>query len=613
MQDIYTILQQYFGYTAFRPLQEDIINDILHKKDVFVLMPTGGGKSLCYQLPSILMDGTTIVISPLISLMKDQVDSLSQIGVKAAYLNSSLSFEQQTDVINKLTNGQLSLLYVAPERVIQQSFLSILKRTKINFFTIDEAHCISQWGHDFRPEYGQLRILREAFPDQPMMALTATATPRVKQDIIQRLSLKNATIYQASFNRPNLSYYVFPKKRAFEQTLDYIQSHKSSAGIVYCLSRKTTEQVATKLQKEGIRALPYHARLDPDVRRTNQEKFLRDDVDVIVATIAFGMGIDKPNVRYVIHYDLPKTLENYYQETGRAGRDGLSSDCLFLFSYGDKISQERFIREKEDEEERQISYAQLDRMIEYAQSKLCRRTLLLQYFAEEYSIPNCKSCDNCLVPRETFDATILTQKILSCVYRLQERFGMPYVINVLTGSKAERILENNHDNLSTYGIVADYTKTNLRMLMYELIQQGYLKISNDQYAVISLTAKSKSVLLGKEKVMLTKTDDEEIIQEKSINGRSTSDTGLFAILRTLRKKLADEAHVPPYIIFNDKTLQEMTFYFPQTLEQFASIHGVGREKLQKYGDIFINEIKKYCEEKGIHPVNNIKKYSFRKS
>jgi len=444
-----------------------------------------------------------------------------------------------------------------------------------------------------------------------VIALTATATPRVKQDIIEKLQLNQAHIYQASFNRPNLRYYVTPKRQTFTQTLDYIRQHSREAGIVYCQSRKTVEFVAAALQQEGIRCLPYHAGLADEVRKKNQETFIHEDVDVVVATVAFGMGIDKPNVRYVIHYEVPKSLEHYYQETGRAGRDGLPSECILFFSYGDKFAQERFIREKENETERQIAYAQLERMIEYAQSRLCRRILLLQYFAEEYTESNCASCDNCQITRETFDATIVTQKILSCIYRLEGRFGLAYTINVLTGSKAERILSNHHDQLSTYGIITDYTRPDLRMMMYELIQLGYLKQSDDQYAVVSLTHKSKAVLQGKEKVLLTKLE-ERIIGKETTENRDI-DRELFNALRLLRKQLADESHVPPYIIFSDKSLQEMAMYFPQSIEQFSHMYGVGQEKLKKYGEIFIKEITKYCAEKDIQSVAKTNPHSFKKS
>lgn len=594
MSDIYNILQTYFGFTTFKPLQEKIITDVLQKKDVFVLMPTGGGKSLCYQVPSLALSGTTIVVSPLISLMKDQVDTLKQNGVKAAFLNSSLPAKEQQAVLKDLQTKKLSLIYVAPERLTREDFLDLIKSIDINFFAIDEAHCISQWGHDFRPEYRKLHVVRTTFPNVPVIALTATATPRVKEDIIKELKMPKVHIYQASFNRPNLTYRIVDKKDPFSQLYDYIQEHPVEAGIIYCFSRKTVESVTEKLQEKNIKALPYHAGLPDEVRKQNQEAFLREDTDVIVATIAFGMGIDKPNVRYVIHYNLPKTLEHYYQETGRAGRDGLPSECLFLYSYADKFSQERFLEEKENEEEKLIAKAQLNKVIDYAQSRLCRRNFLLQYFAEQSEQTNCASCDNCLTPKETFDATIITQKILSCVYRVQQRFGISHIIHILIGSKAQKILQNNHHLLSTHGIAEDQSIADLKMFIYELIQQGYLEQTHDQYAIIKLTSKSTAVLKGEKKVLLTKPKEKEIKQSKKQEEvTKTANPELFKKLKALRKRLADEKNVPPYVIFSDATLKEMCYYLPRTEEHFSNIKGVGEHKLKLYAEIFLKEIKPF--------------------
>jgi ATP-dependent DNA helicase RecQ len=593
-------LEKYYGYISFRPLQEEIITDILGKKDVFVLMPTGGGKSLCYQLPSILMQGTTIVISPLISLMKDQVDALTQNGIPAAFLNSSLSLDEQRSVLTQLEEGRLKLLYVAPERLVQDRFMQLLKRIPINFFAIDEAHCISQWGHDFRPEYRQLRLLREQFPTTPLVALTATATERVKQDIVEQLSLKNPSRYQASFNRPNLTYYIYPKSDAFMTTLTYIRDHPGESGIIYCQSRKTVERLAEKLQKRGIKALPYHAGLEDPVRKANQESFIKDDTQIVVATIAFGMGIDKPNVRFIIHYDLPKSLEHYYQETGRAGRDGLPSSCVFLFSIGDKYFYDRFIQEKQDREERIIAKQQLQTVITYAQSRVCRRTQLLKYFNEIFESDNCATCDNCIAPRETFDGTEIAQKILSCVYRVQERFGIIQIISILTGSKSEKVLQRNHHLLSTYNILSEYSMDDVKLFVYELIQLGYLSQTADQYVMLSLTPKSIPVLKGKQAVELTK-PEVKIAAPTLMNQDSQMDKTLFEQLRTLRKKLAEEKDVPPYVVFADVSLKEMATYFPQNEQQFARIYGVGEEKLKRYGDNFLEEIRSYCTPLKILP------------
>ena len=592
MVNITDPLEKYYGYTSFRPLQKEIVTDVINHKNVFVLMPTGGGKSLCYQLPSVVMKGTTIVISPLISLMKDQVDALMQNGIDAAFLNSSLSQQEQANVLQNLESNKLSLLYIAPERLAQPGFIEMLQTLNINFFAIDEAHCISQWGHDFRPEYRQLKQLRKHFPHKSIIALTATATPRVKNDIIKELQISDAAMYQASFVRPNLSYKIIPKQKAFLQLLEYLKLHPREAGIVYCQSRKTVESVAHRLQKEGIFASPYHAGLADETRKQNQERFLKEDVDVIVATVAFGMGIDKPNVRYVVHYDLPQSLENYYQETGRAGRDGLASECIFFYSIADKFSYERFHAQKESETERIVARAQLQQVIDFAQSRLCRRNMLLQYFAEETKDTNCAACDNCLTPKETFDATELSQKILSCVYRVQERFGIGQVSGILTGSQADNILKYNHQKLSTYGIITDYDSRDLKMFIYELVQLGYLQQSKDQYGILGLTIKSKKLLLGQDKVFLTKPNiriisiktKKQSIEDKNVNAQ------LFNRLRALRKRLADEKGVPPYVIFSDATLKEMASKFPKTTSAFAEIKGVGAQKLKIYAPLFLETI-----------------------
>lgn len=591
-------LEQYFGYTTFRPLQEEIITDILRQNHVFVLMPTGGGKSLCYQLPSVMMSGTTVVISPLISLMKDQVDALRLNGIRAAYLNSSLTSSEQNEVLKQIDANALSLLYVAPERLAQPGFMDRLKGTNINFFAIDEAHCISQWGHDFRPEYRQLKQLRQHFPDKAIIALTATATPRVKDDIIKELQIPNARMYQASFARPNLSYKILPKQKPFDQILQYIKGHPGEAGIIYCQSRRKVEDIAARLQDEGIKALQYHAGLRDDIRQGNQERFIHENVDVIAATVAFGMGINKSNVRYIIHYDLPQSLEHYYQETGRAGRDGLASECIFLYSYADKFTYERFILDKQNEIEQKIAKAQLQRVIDYAQSKLCRRNLLLQYFAEESKDANCNACDNCLNPKETFDGTVIAQKILSCVYRVKERFGLTHIAAILTGSHAQKITQYHHDKLSTYGIITDYSVQDVKMFIYELIQQGYLQQSKDQYGLLSLTPLSKAVLKGEEQVQLTKLLERSITVKKKKQSQADwdFDMQLFNRLRSVRKRLADEKNVPPYVIFSDATLKEMAAKLPQTKTAFSTIKGVGAQKLESYGDIFTKVVKQFLTE-----------------
>lgn len=594
MPDIYPSLQKYFGYSTFRPLQEDIIIRILEKKDTFVLMPTGGGKSLCYQLPSLVLDGITIVISPLISLMKDQVDVLKQNGIAAEFLNSSLQPSEQQDVLEKLKNKKLSLLYVAPERLVQENFLDVLKTVPINFFAIDEAHCISQWGHDFRPEYRKLNVIRNYFPDRPIVALTATATPQVRGDIIERLKLQQAKTFQASFNRPNLSYSVIPKQNPYDQLSEYISKHQGESGIIYCQSRATVETVASYLQEQGVKALPYHAGLSDKERSRNQEQFIREDTDIIVATIAFGMGIDKPNVRFVIHYNLPKTLEHYYQETGRAGRDGLPSECILLFNFADRFAHERFIREKESEQERLVAIQQLNNVVEFAQSTICRRAQLLRYFGEETDINNCASCDNCTVVRETFDATLIAQKILSCIYHVQGKFGIAHVVNILLGSKAQKIFDYNHHKLSTYGIVDDYDRNQIKTIIYALIHEGYIQQSQDDYGILGLTEKSIPILKNQEKIELVKPAKMSVSKNKKVDDRIIN-PDLFNALRGLRKRLADDADLPPYIIFSDASLKDMAARIPQNKTEFRHIKGVGDMKLKAYGDTFLKEIKEYLE------------------
>lgn len=591
-------LHKYFGYTEFRPLQQEIIKAILDKKDVFVLMPTGGGKSLCYQLPSIMQDGLTVVVSPLIALMKDQVDGLKDFGIPAEFINSSLSYEQIAQVKKKLLANQVKLLYVAPERLVLPQFLEFIDLLNITMFAIDEAHCISEWGHDFRPEYRQLIVLRNKFPDVPLVALTATATPIVQDDIIGQLKMKEPLRFQASFNRANLFYQVLPKGETYQQLLDYLKAHPADSGIIYCQSRMSVEQLAAALNRDGFRALPYHAGMASQERTKNQEAFIKDNAEIIVATIAFGMGIDKSNVRFVVHYDMPKNLESYYQETGRSGRDGLKSDCLLFFSYGDKAKIEYFIEQKEDPKERQIAYDKLHQLIHYAESHICRRKILLEYFGETYSVENCQHCDNCLKDRETFDGTIIAQKLLSCVFRLKQRFGTNYVIDVLKGAKSERIFHNRHQKLSTYGIGAEFTKKQWQAYVRELIQQGYLNIEGGQYPTLKLTEKSKDVLFNGEKINLTFFKEiKPTVVKDDVDLKF--DEILFERLRQLRKRIADERNVPPYIIFQDKTLKDMATRIPTTWNQLQSIFGMGESKIKRYGPRFLKEIIAYAQQIGL--------------
>ncbi|MCF6157094.1 MAG: DNA helicase RecQ [wastewater metagenome] len=596
---MYQTLQKYFGYTSFYPLQEDIVREVLKQKDVFVLMPTGGGKSLCYQLPALLLEGVTIVISPLIALMKDQVDGLLANGIPAAFINSSLSYSEIEARKRNLTKGEVKILYIAPERLVLPEFLQFIQSLRISLFAIDESHCISEWGHDFRPEYRQLNILKEIFPIVPVIALTATATQAVQQDIISQLKLSGGKVFRASFNRKNLYYHIKPKDNPYHQILTYLENRKSDSGIIYCQSRKTVENIARSLQAQGYRALPYHAGLTPEVRTENQERFIRDDVEIIVATIAFGMGIDKPDVRYVIHYDLPKSIEGYYQETGRAGRDGIKSDCILFFSYADKFKIEHFIHQKEDEDEKQAALRQLRELIHYCEGNVCRRRLLLTYFGETYHEIHCGNCDVCLEPKERFDGTIAAQKILSCIYRTGERFGINYIIDVLQGSRNQKIVQNRHDSVKTHGSGKEYSKSQWQTFIRELIQLGYIKLSGDKYPVLKLQEKSRPVLLQNEKVYLTK--PEEPLQIQKDRKEECYDHTLFEQLRSLRKTIADKELIPPYIIFHDISLKEMSAHYPQSLHDFRKISGVGEQKLQRYGEVFLKEIIDYCRRCNIKP------------
>ncbi len=589
------ILRRYFGYSEFRQLQQDIILDVLKGKDVLVLMPTGGGKSLCYQYPSLVFKGLTIVVSPLISLMKNQVDSLRSNGIPAEYINSSLNYEDIIKIKSALVQNRVRLLYIAPERLTIPTFLSFLKGLKISLFAIDEAHCISEWGHDFRPEYRQLKIIGTSFPDVPIIALTATATLKVREDIINQLELKDCKKYIASFNRENLVYHVRPKQEAFRQIIEFLKTRPGESGIIYCYSRKSVESLVENLKAAGFRALPYHAGLSASVRSTNQEKFIKDDVDVLVATIAFGMGIDKPNIRFVIHHDLPKNLEAYYQETGRAGRDGLRSDCVLLFSYGDRQKIEYFINQMANEKERQIAHDKLMDIINFCQTTVCRRKPLLGYFGEEYDEEKCGGCDNCLMPEEEMEATGEILTILSCIEELGENFGINYCIDVLTAGKSSRILHNGHASLRSYGAGKNLPKKMWHGFIRELLRRGYLNLEGE-YPVLKLRQKSRDILLGtgskSEKLFLAKP---RIVEKSAIIEQDSGDMGLFEALRNLRKTLADVENYPPYIIFNDASLKQMAVRRPCTPHDFRKITGVGDKKLERYGAIFINEIRRFCE------------------
>ena len=594
--DLPSSLKKHFGYDEFQPLQEEIVSDALAGHDVFALMPTGGGKSLCFQLPALLRDGLTIVISPLISLMKDQVDALQTSGIAATFLNSALDRHQAVERLRGLNRGQYRMLYLAPERLMLDGFLERALNWNITQIAIDEAHCISEWGHDFRPEYRELKKLRRHLPDVPIMALTATATERVRKDIVDQLHLDDARCYVASFNRPNLTYRVVPKSSPYEQVLAFVRSRSDESGIVYCASRKTADSLATKLNGDGVKAKPYHAGLEPKERTKHQELFLRDDARVITATIAFGMGINKPNVRFVVHHDLPKNIESYYQETGRAGRDGLPSECVLLFSASDVVKQRRFIEEKSEREQR-IAREQLRDMIHYAETRDCRRTTLLKYFGEEFPAP-CNGCDNCLEPRETFDGTVPAQKFLSCIHRVRQKsgfsFGLNHIVDVLSGADTEPIRQRGHNQLSTYGIGQDLKRGAWQAIGRELLRLGFVTAAPGRFATLELTSAGWAALRERRQITLTTPYNvEEKKRSKRRVGEIECDEALFEKLRVLRRKLADERDVPAYIIFSDVALREMARAYPTTRAEFGRIPGVGQQKMRDFAETFTAAVRDY--------------------
>lgn len=594
-------LKKYFGYDEFRSLQREIIDDALAGRDVFALLPTGGGKSLCFQLPALLRDGVTVVVSPLIALMKDQVDALRTSGIAATFLNSTLGANEARKRFRGLHRNEFRLLYVAPERLMMESFLESALNWNIAQIAIDEAHCISEWGHDFRPEYRELKKLRGQFPDVPIMALTATATKRVRDDIVKQLKLRQPRCYVASFNRPNLTYRVVPKSSVYEQVREFVRARPNESGIVYCASRKSSNALAEKLTNDGIKALPYHAGMEPKERTRNQEAFLRDDARVIAATIAFGMGINKPNVRYVIHHDLPKNIEGYYQETGRAGRDGLPSECVLFFSVGDVVKQRRFIEEKSESEQR-IAHDQLRTMIGYAETRECRRATLLRYFGENFSQGSCNGCDNCLEPRETFDGTIAAQKFLSCVHRVEAKqgfgFGLNHIVEVLVGGANEAIAKRGHEQLSTFGIGKDLPREQWQRIGRELLRLGLVEAAPGKFATLSVTDAGMTALRKRAPITLTKLVEAPAKKVRvPRSGEIECDEELFERLRALRRKIADKRNVPAYIIFSDATLREMARVGPRSKSEFAQMAGVGQQKLKEFAESFLAEIGEHLRSK----------------
>jgi ATP-dependent DNA helicase RecQ len=595
-----SILKHTFGYDTFRPLQSEVIANVMARRDTLAIMPTGGGKSLCYQIPSLLLEGLTVVVSPLISLMKDQVEQLRASGVPALFLNSSLTPQEYQENMEYVKRGEVKLLYVAPETLLTPRILSLLASVKVDLLTIDEAHCISEWGHDFRPEYRQLVEVRKRFPEAVCLALTATATARVRQDIRTTLKFATTNEFIASFDRENLYIEVLQKRDPIAQTIQMLERYKDQSGIIYCFSRKQVDELAADLASRGYSVRPYHAGLEDSERRRNQEAFIRDDAQIIVATIAFGMGINKPNVRFVIHFDLPKSIESYYQEIGRAGRDGLPAHCLLLYSYSDVAKLNYFI-DRKDGNEKRVAIQHLDAIVRFAEDETtCRRKPLLNYFGESTSAGNCSNCDNCTsAPTPLTDITIFAQKFLSCVKRANEKFGAGHITDILLGSENEKVLRWEHHNLSTYGIGKELTRKQWMHIARQLLNMGYLK-QEGEYHTLSLTTKALETLRKREPIMGVIQEAAERVRKGGKKKEEIEyNNALFALLRQKRKELADEAGVPPYVIFSDRTLIEMAAYYPQSMAGLLNISGVGQVKARQFGAAFLEVIGTYCEKHGL--------------
>lgn len=598
-----SILKDVFGFETFWPLQEKVIAHILEKKDALVVMPTGGGKSLCYQIPGMIFDGLTIVVSPLISLMKDQVDQLREYGVPALFLNSTLSMEEYRANVAQLRGNRVKLLYLAPEALLAPRTIALLSALNVDCLAIDEAHCISEWGHDFRPEYRQQAAVRAAFPDASCVALTATATPRVREDIRQSLGIDERSQYVGSFNRPNLFLEVAPKTEPLGQVLSLLKQYPNESGIIYCATRRQTDDLHAVLHRKGYSVRPYHAGMSEKERTENQERFSRDDIRIIVATIAFGMGINKPNVRFVVHYDLPGSIDNYYQEIGRAGRDGLPAHCLLLFSYGDLQKVQFFIGQKAEQEQRTANIL-LSRLLGFAETDLCRRVPLLNYFGETGVLDRCGMCDNCRMGEEEkdlIDLTIPAQMFLSCAKRTGEIFGAGHIIDVLRGSNSQKVLKFGHEKLSTYGIGMTCSAKQWRHLSRQLIQKSLL-LYDYEHGSLRLTPKAWGVLRGEEtflgRMAEAKKDKGGVLRQREEES-GPYDSTLFETLRKKRKEIADQANLPPFTIFHDRTLREMALYYPRTRESLSAIYGIGTRKLEKYGDAFLDIIREHCQT---HPI-----------
>jgi ATP-dependent DNA helicase RecQ len=604
MQKAVEVLNSLYGYDSFRGHQAEIIEHVSAGNNALVLMPTGGGKSLCYQIPSLLRDGVGIIISPLIALMQDQVGAMQQLGVKAAFLNSTLSHGEQYELEQQLLSGQLDLLYIAPERLIKPYTLDLLSRCELALFAIDEAHCVSQWGHDFRADYLSLSLLSERFPNIPRIALTATADIRTRKEIIERLSLTGSNAYISGFDRPNIRYAIANKTTPKKQLLAFLQQRKQEAGIVYCLSRKKVEDTAQWLSEQGFNALPYHAGLTAQLRQTHQNRFLREDGVIIVATIAFGMGIDKPDVRFVAHLDLPKSIEAYYQETGRAGRDGQPADAWMIYGLQDVVRLQQMAQGSDGSEQfKRAEQHKLEAMLGLCEVTSCRRKVLLSYFADE-APSQCGNCDNCQLPPVTWDATEAAQKVLSCVYRTGQRFGVVHVMDVLQGKENEKVLQHGHQKLSTFGIGSDIHEAQWRSVIRQLVVRGFLRVDLEGYSALQLTDLCRPVLKGEQLLHLRKEEVKAPSTKKAAAKSyrktqiSPEDQELWDELRECRKYLAEEHNVPPYLIFHDATLKEMLDIMPMSRSELLTITGVGERKMEKYGADFVEIICRYAGASG---------------
>ncbi len=604
-------LKEHFGYTSFRGNQETVIRNILSGRNTFVIMPTGAGKSLCYQLPAMIKDGLAIVISPLIALMKNQVDQLNAYGIHARFLNSTLSKSEITRLKKDTLNGTVKLMYVAPESLNKEENISFLQKVGISFVAIDEAHCISEWGHDFRPEYRKIKTMIAQLGDLPVIALTATATPKVQLDIQKNLQMEEADVFISSFNRKNLYYEVRPKKETKKQLIRFLKDHKGKSGIIYCLSRKKVEEIATLLNVNGFSAAPYHAGLDPDVRIKNQDDFLNEETNIIVATIAFGMGIDKPDVRFVVHYDVPKSLEGYYQETGRGGRDGLEGLCLMFYSHNDLNKLEKFNKDK-SVQERENARVLLQEMEFYAESPVCRRRQLLHYFGEEFMQANCGSCDNCVHPRERYDGMEAVKTVLEATKQTTERFGLNHLINVIRGTEDEYVRSYGHFDLPIYGVGGSEEEDHWKSVTRQALIYQYLEKDIDNIGVLKLTEKGKkflakplAIVLARDHDFTTAIEDEEVSSDRSPAPAKSYDEKLFEMLKTLRKQVARHKNLPPYVIFQDPSLEEMATTYPTNEEDLASVNGVGMGKVKKFGKEFLDVIKKYVDDNDIETATEV--------